>query len=86
MKVNMSKHRLVFIGTVMRTNGKYGQPLTNNDWEMDAHPSWSPDGEQIVFWSNRSGLKQIYVMDADGGNVRNISKTEWDEYDPIWIK
>jgi len=35
-------------------------------------PTWSPDGRRIAF--ARSG--DIYVMDADGGNVRQVAVTE----------
>ncbi len=42
----------------------------------DAHqPVWSPDGSQIAFVSERSGVSEIYVMDADGANVHNISNS-----------
>src|SRR5689334_20119906 len=34
-------------------------------------PSWTPDG-RILFSSFRSGSLQIWVMDADGGNSRQI--------------
>jgi hypothetical protein len=26
------------------------------------------------------------VMTASGGNVRNISNTSWNEYDPVWVR
>ena len=42
---------------------------------IDTSPSYSPDGSQIVFTSDRSGQTQIYIMDADGENQRRIS---WD--------
>lgn len=61
--------------------------LTNNQWEWDKHPSWSPDGSQIVFWSNRgSGRQQIWIMNADGSEPRNISNNEFNDWDPVWIK
>jgi Tol biopolymer transport system component len=37
------------------------------------HPDWSPDGAQILFASNREGGEQLFVMDADGSNVRNLT-------------
>ncbi|PCI60865.1 MAG: hypothetical protein COB37_09120 [Kordiimonadales bacterium] len=42
--------------------------------DSDFFPSWSPDESQIVFYGHRSGEAQIYVMDADGSNVRDLSK------------
>src|SRR5689334_19838562 len=40
----------------------------------DAHPAWSPDGSQIAFVSLRGGtFKNLYLMDADGRNLRRLS-------------
>ena len=33
---------------------------------IDTSPSYSPDGSQIVFESDRGGRQQLYVMSADG--------------------
>ena len=38
-----------------------------------ADPSFSRDGKQIAFTSWRDGNVEIYVMDADGSNVRRIT-------------
>jgi Tol biopolymer transport system component len=48
--------------------------LTNTKG-YDAEGSYSPDGKQIVFCSNRSGEKnyELYIMDKDGGNVRKLT-------------
>ena len=54
--------------------------------EINGHPSWSSDGKQIVFWSNRSGHRQIWVMNADGSNVHSLSTTGYDDWNPVWIK
>jgi Tol biopolymer transport system component len=42
----------------------------------DAEASYSADGKQIVFCSNRSGEKnmELYIMDADGKNVRQLTQ------------
>lgn len=49
--------------------------LTDETTE-DGYPSWSPDGETIVFSSDRSqasGELDLYMMNADGENVRRIT-------------
>jgi TolB protein len=40
---------------------------------VDVYPKWSPDGTQIAFLSNRDGNVEIYVMNADGSDPRNLT-------------
>jgi hypothetical protein len=54
--------------------------------EENGHPSWSPDGSKIVFWSTRTGHRQLWVMNADGSNAYTLSTTSHDDWDPVWIK
>jgi len=50
----------------------------------DSAPTWSPDGRQIAFESDRDGDPEIFVMNADGSGVRQIThNTLWDE-GPAW--
>lgn len=71
---------------VMSADGTNPRWLTRNNWEWEKHPAWSPDSQRIVFWSNRNGLAQIYVMDAEGRNQTNISQSQNNEWDPLWIR
>ena len=34
----------------------------------------SPDGKQILFGSERDGNQEIYIVDADGENLRNLTR------------
>lgn len=61
--------------------------LTNNKFEWDKHPSWSPDGGRIVFFSNReTGRRQLWIMNADGSDQRNLSSNPYEDWDPIWVR
>lgn len=46
--------------------------VTNNP-ALDADPSFSPDGKQIVFASLRDGNAEIYLMNVDGSDVRRLT-------------
>ncbi len=37
-------------------------------------PRWAPDGRHVAFISNRDGEMQVYLADADGKNVRRLTK------------
>ena len=39
----------------------------------DGWPQYSPDGGRIVFVSNRSGRRQIYICDAGGSNLVRLT-------------
>lgn len=48
------------------------KPLIAGD-RTENTPRWSPDGKRIAFLANRDGATQVYVADADGGNVRKVT-------------
>jgi tetratricopeptide (TPR) repeat protein len=72
---------------IVGADGKGLKRLTNDTFEWDKHPSWSPDGSRLVFWSNRAtGHPQIWTTAQDGSGQANLSNNEFDERDPVWIK
>lgn len=55
-----------------------------NDGGRDWFADWSPDGTKIVFNSDRTGNEDLYMMDADGGNLRQITTHESDDIRGAW--
>ncbi len=53
---------------------------------LNYHPKFSPEGQWVVFGSNRTGTRQLYVMPADGGTPRVIThlKPGWGAMWPHW--
>ena len=68
---------------VMNADGSDITRLTTQN-EIDAHPAWSPDGEQIAFTSRRSGDGDVYVMNADGSDPTRITLHRDSDGGPAW--
>jgi Tol biopolymer transport system component len=48
-------------------------------------PTWSPDGQRIAFVSTRDNAQgEIYVMNADGSDVRRLTDNELAEAMLAW--
>ncbi len=56
----------------LRAQEKKKKRLTSHD-RADLSPTWSPNGRELAFTSDRSGRPQIYIMRADGSNVRRLT-------------
>ncbi|MGE0041840.1 MAG: amidohydrolase family protein [Vicinamibacterales bacterium] len=41
---------------------------------FESQPTWSPDGKTLAFLSDRSGVENLWIADADGSNPRAVSK------------
>ena len=42
---------------------------------LNYHPKFSPDGTRIAFISDRAGQNNLWVMDADGSNPRQVQNS-----------
>ncbi len=65
--------------------------LTHNDFrEYDL--AWSPTSNQIAFYArtfgvnhpNESDDSEIYVINDDGSNFRQLTNNDMDDYHPVW--
>lgn len=50
----------------------------------DSAPAYSPDGRRIAFESDEDGDMEIYVMDADGGGVLQLTDNGEHDEGPSW--
>lgn len=82
---NISQIYLVDVETCLLTQVCETIQLT---WATEGNnnyaPAWSPDGNQIVFASNRDGFYAIYVMEKDGTNQRRLTNHIYGDNDPTW--
>src|SRR5690242_11022074 len=46
------------------------------DNHRNVGPVWSPDGQKLAFMSNRDGNWEIYLVNADGSNLQNLTQDD----------
>jgi Tol biopolymer transport system component len=56
--------------------------LTNTDNVSEGEPYWSPDGKKIAFTAGSGWEWGVYVMDADGNNIKKVGD---DLRQPSWL-
>jgi TolB protein len=65
--------------------------ITNSPGMIDDDPDWSPDGQKIVFTSHPvtddprfSNQAELYVMDANGSGLQQLTHNNYEERAPAW--
>jgi Tol biopolymer transport system component len=71
---------------IIQGNGNaHLRPLPRAGSRLNDNPAWSPKGSQIAFSAEVDGRWGIYVVDADGTNLRRLTQTkDYDEFAPAW--
>jgi Tol biopolymer transport system component len=64
---------------VARTDGTELRQLTDDPYR-DLNPRWFPDGKRILFYSNKGGRFQVWMINSDGSGRRQISEAA----DELW--
>ena len=69
---------------IMHSDGSGITKLTNDIFK-DRNPQWSPDGKNLVFYSDRSGKYEIWQINVDGSNLRQLTSTTGTIVVPRWF-
>ncbi|MEJ2211441.1 MAG: AAA family ATPase [Anaerolineae bacterium] len=69
---------------VMSSDGSNRTLLAPAQASFLSAPSWSPDGGRLAFISDRGGQADLWVVDVDGGNLRNLTNDEAKDHSPAW--
>jgi hypothetical protein len=52
------------------------------DPAIDAAPVWAPDGRRLVYVSRQGAIRQLYVVEADGSGIRQLTSLRGGAFDP----
>lgn len=62
--------------------------LETSQWtfgkDRNYSPRWSPNGEQVVFISNRSGKNQLFLLSKNGGEAKQLTFLVNGVSNPVW--
>ena len=67
-----------------RVDGSQYRRLTDDAFR-DRGPSWSPDGQRIAFYSDRSGAYEHWVIRPDGSGLEQLTRRQGGSSNfPVW--
>ena len=58
--------------------------LTRDEYWDEKDPAWSPDGQELVFTTNRNGRPELEVIGVHGGGARPLPVTGLERAGPAW--
>jgi Tol biopolymer transport system component len=74
---------------LLRGTSIYVEDIVNGEVQrlsQGIDPTWSPDGTRIVFVSNQSGSPEIWMTNADGTELRQLTEEGKPIRYPTWLQ
>ncbi len=60
-------------GDILLLDVDYGLHVNLTRWPgTDIFPAWSPNGQQLAFYSQRNQRTDLYLMNADGSDLHRL--------------
>lgn len=64
--------------------------LTNSPSIVKLEPKFSPDGTKIAYYSSESGRYELWMMNSDGSNIRQMTDNDtpypaYGDHGPAWL-
>jgi len=84
IRVGWSSLRDLNLELYMRTGNDGERIRLTNTGARDWFMSWSPDGTQILFSSDREGNENIYRMNVDTLETTQLTDDPLDDLHPVW--
>src|SRR5690625_1603496 len=97
-QVSPGGNTYAFVSTTIHEENEYAshiylqslQESSPKQWtfgnEKNSHPRFSPDGSQLVFQSNRSGTTQLWLINVNGGEAKQLTTFKNGVSNPVWTK
>jgi Tol biopolymer transport system component len=96
-RVNAQTHNSLWVvradGSGLREIRLQGVPRCGGQFSTPGargciHPRWSPDGTKIIFDiatpTSAGEVENIYIADADGSGVTQVTRGSWEDDAPDW--
>jgi TolB protein len=64
-------------------DGRGNAPVVSHP-RSDENPTWAPDSRKLAFHSRRTGRSEIFAVDLDGGNLKQLTEGGGDSTAPHW--
>ncbi len=76
---SLGKQEDLFVASI---DGAVIRQLTSDPFE-DRAARWDPSGERVAFYSNRTGKYEIWTINRDGSDLRQLTHSPGAHY-PVW--
>jgi WD40-like Beta Propeller Repeat len=80
--VRKEKQKTLVLQNVL--NHKIEKRFDMNSVDMPESPDISPDGKHVAFAALRNAIADIFVLDIDTGDIKNLTNDSFGDYAPTW--